>query len=259
MKKLVFLVVMAVLGGSAIAQESNTWRLGLQFGGHGGDSKFVGGSANANARFNNDGSGSAALNFIGRYDFDNHWMLETGMGFNSVGFKSTLSENYSFLNLSNRYTTIESHVGVFEIPLMASYKFNPNCKNWKWFVSGGFAGVFVGDVTKTEAKYQSNDGPSSVVYLGSNTVSNKGTYMHLRFAVGREKVFQSGRIFSWALVWNAGFTPLATSTVTYTIDSQTYQHTFSNNGNFFGFRLAYYLKPMNMPNAKAYSSSAMAK
>lgn len=245
MKRTTLLAIFVMVGGIALAQEVNRWCLGVQLGMSGNESRFVGGSANANARFNHETYGSGALNFIGRYDFDNHWKIETGVGFSSVGFKSSLSENYSFLALQNRFTFIESNIGTFEIPLMVSYKFNPNCKNWKWFLSGGFASVFVGSAVKGEEKYQASDGPTTVVYLGSTTTSSKSSYLHLRFAAGREKVYQSGRIFSWAFVWNAGFAALAKNTVTYTIDSQTYQHEFSNNGNYFGFRLAYYFKPLN--------------
>jgi len=256
MKKVSFLAILAMFGQLALAQEVNTWRIGLQLGMHGNESKFVGGSANANARFNHDSYGSGAINLIGRYDLNNHWKIETGFGFSSIGFKSSLSENYSFLTPSSRFTTIESHIGTFEIPLMVSYKFDPNCKNWKWFVSGGFASVFVGSATKGEDKFQANDGPTTVVYLGSTTKSSQSSYLHLRFAAGREKVYQSGRIFSWAFIWNAGFASMAMNTVTYTIDSQTYQHEFSNNGNYFGFRLAYHLKPMNNPSAKAISTAS---
>jgi hypothetical protein len=259
MKKVSFLAILAMFGGLAFAQEANIWRLGLQFGMHGNESKFAGGGANANARFNHESYGSGALNLIGRYDLNNHWMVETGMGINSIGFKNTLSENYSFLAPDNRFTPIESKVSTFEIPLMVSYKFNPNCKNWKWFLSAGVAGVFVGSATKGEEKFQSNDGPTTVVYLGSTTTTSKSSYLHARFAVGREKVYQSGRIFSWAFVWNAGFAPMAKNTVSYTIDSQTYQHDFTNNGNFFGFRLAYYLKPMNTPSAKVNTSASLTK
>lgn len=256
MKNIAIVLAFTFIGSFSFAQENNTWRWGVQLGIHGVDSKYAGGDVDANARFHHNDFGTGALSFIGRYDFDNHWKIESGLGFSSIGFEDALAENYSLLSPESHFTQVRSSIGTVEVPLMISYKFNPNCKNWKWFVSGGVASVLVGDVTKGNEVSKSTDGPTNVVYL-SNTVSgNKGTHLNLRFAVGREKVYQSGRIFSWSLVWNAGFDQLAKSTVKYTIDAKEYQHEFATNGNYFGFRLAYFFKPLNNIQSKTKPNSA---
>lgn len=257
MKKLTFILALSFLGNSSFSQENDSWRWGVQLGMQGSKSDYIGGGADANARFNHNEFGSGALNFIVRYDLNNHWKLESGLGFSSVGFEDVIAENYSFLTPSNRYTKVNSSVGMLEVPLMVSYKFNPNCKNWKWFISGGLASVYVGGANKSSEATKTNDGPTNVVYLSNTANANEGTYLHLRFAAGREKVFQSGRIFSWSFIWNAGFNQLATSTVKYTIDAQSYQHEFGTNGNFFGFRLAYLFKPINNTPAKIKPSAAL--
>lgn len=250
------LIAILALGSSIVfAQENNTWRWGLQWGAHGNESSFSDGDADANARFHHNAHSSGILNAVVRYDFNNHWMIEGGMGINSIGFNDAIAENYSFIHPGKRFTEVNTKVGLAELPVMISYKFNPNCKNWKWFLSAGGAGVIVSDVQKYNEAIKGNDGPSNVVYLSNTTTSNKGTYLNLRFAVGREKVYQSGRIFNWAFVWNAGFNSLATSKVNYTIDNQAYTHSFTNNGNFFGFRLAYYFKPLNNVSTKVNSSA----
>lgn len=249
MKKTV-VVLVTLLTGMLNAQENNTWRLGIQWGAHGNESSFAGGDADANARFHHNKHSSGMLDVLGRYDFNKHWMIEGGMGINSIGFNDAIAENYSFVHPGKRFTAVETKVGLAEVPVMVSYKFNPNCKNWKWFLSAGGAAVVVADVNKYNEAIKGNDGPSNIVYLSNTTTSNKGTYLNLRFAAGREKMYQSGRIFSWAFIWNAGFTPLAKSTVNYTIDNQAYTHNFTNKGNFFGFRLAYYFKPLNVASPK---------
>lgn len=252
MKKSIIALALVTAGLQFKAQETDTWRWGIQLGAQGNKSEYAGGSSNAHARFNQNEFGSGAIDFIGRYDFNNHWKIETGLGFSAIGFEYALAENYSLINPMNRFSSIRSSAGTFQIPMMVSYKFTPNCKNWKWFISGGFASVFQGASTNFSEFTKTNDGPSNIIYLNQTTEVKGGANVHLRFSAGREKVFQSGRIFSWAFIWNAGFTEMAKSTVKYTIDNQLYEHQFSNNGNYFGFRLAYFFKPLNkVPETKA--------
>jgi hypothetical protein len=66
----------------------------------------------------------------------------------------------------------------------------------------------------------------------------------------KEKQFKNGSVLNASFIWNAGFGNMASSTVNYTIDGQSYQHQFNNNGNFFGFSFAYYLKPFKTSAAK---------
>ncbi len=259
MKKSITLLAFAVNALLLNAQENNTWRLGVQSGFQGNHSKFVGGMDHANARFHQNKFGSNGFSLIARYDINKHWMLTTGMAVGSTGFEFAIAEDYSFLSRAPRFTTVKAKVPTFEIPLMASYKFNPNCKNWRWFVSGGVANVFVGQQTISESASQSNDGPSTTNYLSSNVTSNAGNYIQARWAVGREKTFNRGSILSVSLIANHGFSEMSHATVNYTIDGQSYNHEFSNRGNYVGLRVAYFFKPFTNPWKNVKNSSSAPK
>jgi hypothetical protein len=245
MKKTVVLLTLAINSLLVTAQETNTWRLGIQSGWHVNKSKYVGGMADANARFHKTTFGAIAFDIIGRYDFNSRWMIQSGLNFNRAGFEFMLAENYSFTQRGNRFTKVRSDLVLLEIPIMISYKFKPNCSNWKWFVSGGAAHVVTSDQNFDAQVDQASDGPSSVTYLGSTTTSNGGNYINGRLMIGREKVFKTGSILQASVIWNIGFKEMAHATVNYTIDGQAYRHEFSNRGSFVGFRIAYFLRPLN--------------
>lgn len=251
MKKLIILSFLSLTSMVFIAQENNTWRIGVQLGGHGNKAKFVGGLPNANARFHQNPYGAVGLNFNVRYDYNQRWAFQSGLGFNSVGFEFAIAENYSFLNPQKQFTKINSSFGLVEIPVLVIYKFNPNCKNWKWVASGGFVSVFSGAQTIDKQFNPNNDGQTSQPYISSTSTANGNTNIHARLLIGKEKLFKNGSIFNASFIWNAGFGNIATSTVNYTIDGQSYQHQFNNNGNFFGFRFAYFLKPFKTSTTKA--------
>ncbi|MBL7917252.1 MAG: PorT family protein [Bacteroidia bacterium] len=253
MKKLL-LIMIPFLGITLNAQDDNTWRWGLQLGLHGNKSYFISGQGGAHARFHHNTHGSGAFDLIGRYDYNKHWMIQSGLGFNSIGFEHAIANFYSFNQASSRFTKVNSSFGTVEIPLMVSYKFNPNCKNWKWFISGGVTSVFVGAKTESSTIVNDTDGPTNQSTFTMDSKTKSGANLHLRFAVGREKLYKSGRILSFSAVWNVGLTQMATSTVNYTLDNQTYNHTFGNNGNFFGFRMAYFFKPFQTASSKTVSS-----
>jgi hypothetical protein len=136
------------------------------------------------------------------------------------------------------------------MPTLLYYKFNPNCKNVRWLVGGGLAQQLVGAQSINRAVSQANDGNTNTNYISSTSSTNGGLLFFFRWTVAREKVFRNGSILNASVVFNVGFNRIATSTVNYTIDNQNYTHTFSNNGNFVGFRLAYFLKPFENPWAK---------
>lgn len=248
MKKTIVLSALIISSLWMGAQETNTWRIGLQSGWQINRSKYVGGMSDANARFHKNPFGAVAFDLIGRYDFNNRWMIQSGLNFNNAGFEFALAENYSFLNFGkDRFTTVKSNVAVLEIPVMISYKFKPNCANWKWFVSGGVANVFVAQQNINSVYTRANDGPASTTYLSSNTVSKGGNYLNARFMIGKEKVFKTGSILQGAFIWNMGFSEIAHTTVNYTVDGKTYSHEFSNRGSFVGFRIAYFFRPLHNP------------
>lgn len=243
MKKLIILSAIAFSNFYVMAQENHAWRWGAQIGMHGNKSQFVGGNPNANARFHQNPYGACGLNFNVRYDYNQRWAFMSGIGFNSLGFEFAIAENYSFLKQGDHFTKINSSVGLFEVPVLAMYKFKPNCKNWKWTVSGGLVGVINGSETIDKQFNPNNDGQTTQPYISSSTVANGGGNINARLLIGKEKLFRNGSIFNASFIWNAGSGVVANSTVNYTIDGQTYQNQFINKGNFFGFRFSYFLKP----------------
>ncbi len=242
MKKAILLLVMGVTGLGLTAQENNTWRLGVQWGGHDNQSKYVGGSPNANARFHQNEFGGGTFNLVARYDLNQHWMATTGFGFNSFGFNFALAENYNLVTLKDRYSAIQTSYTGVEIPFLVYYKFNLNCKNNRWLIGGGFAANFTEGKTVSKNFVANNDGVTSSDYLNSVSTSNNGGHAMLRFAVGREKVFKRGSMLNASLVFNAGLDEIANATVNYTVDNQSYTHSFSNKGNYVGLRLTYYFR-----------------
>lgn len=243
MKKLV-LAAFTFISLIAISQETDTWRFGIQWGAQGARAQFAGGMENANARFHQNNFDAAALNIGIRYDLNNHWMGTFGLGFNTFGFNYALAQNYSLYNPKNRFSGIQSEFSALELPLMVYYKFNPNCKNAKWLIGGGFSQNFVGDQSVTKNFQSATDGNTASSYLNSTSYADGGMYTMLRFAIGREKVFKKGGILNCSLLFNCGLKNLAYSTVNYTVDGQTYTHDFKTKGNFCGLRLTYYFRPV---------------
>ena len=244
MKKAILSIVLGISSLCLLAQENKTWRLGIQWGTHDNMSKFSGGSPNANARFTQNKYNGGAFDLIARYDYNKNWMAETGLGFNTFGFGYAISENYSFLNLKNRFSSVKTEYTGVQIPFLIFYKFNPNCKNNRWLIGGGFIANFVEGKTVNKFFAKNNDGLTTSNYLSSTSTSNGGGHAMMRFSIGREKIFKRGSFLNASLVFNAGLDAVAKSTVNYTIDGKDYQHEFTNNGNFVGFRLAYFFKPM---------------
>lgn len=252
MRKYLLLSLVVVFYLTSISQENNTWRMGIQTGFHSNKSKFYGGMSNANARFHQNRFGAIALDFIVRYDINPHWKIESGLNFNRAGFEFTLAENYSFTQRGNRYSRVRTEFGMIEIPAMISYKFKPDCKNKKWFVSAGFAGIFIPEKENGDEIIPASDGPASSTYLSAISSSNKGKYVHARFMIGREKVFKKGNILSAALVLNLGVKEMIHTTAKYTVDGTEYNHEFTNKGSFIGLRVAYYLRPFKTQKTTTY-------
>lgn len=255
MKKLV-LSAFTCLSLISFSQENDSWRIGVQWGFQGNRSEFSGGMSDANARFHQNKFDAAALNVIARYDLNKHWMGTIGLGFNTFGFQYALAENYSLYRPKNRFSGIKSEFSALDLPLMIYYKFNPNCKNAKWLIGGGFSQNFVGAQTISKDFQIANDGSANSNYLNSISSANGGAYTMLRFAIAREKVFKRGNILNASLLFNAGFRQLAKSTVNYTVDGQAYTHEFTTNGNFAGFRLTYFFRPLKA-NAAAKNTKTL--
>lgn len=254
MKKLL-LSALTCFALAGFSQETDTWRFGIQWGFQGTRAEFAGGMSNANARFHQNKFDAAAINFNVRYDLNPHWMGTFGLGFNTFGFQYALAENYSLYSPKSHFSGLKSEFTALDLPLMIYYKFNPNCKNAKWLIGGGFSQNFVGAQTLTRSFQVANDGTTNSDYLNSVSSTNGGGYTMLRFSVAREKAFKRGGILNASLLFNAGLRQLATSTVNYTIDGMTYSHDFKTNGNFAGLRLTYFFRPLKAkPTAKPVKS-----
>lgn len=246
MKKIA-LIAFACIGFGVIAQEANTWRLGIQMGAIGSHPKFAGGMDQANARFHVNPFGSGYLDFSLRYDINAHWMLFGGMGLRGVGYNFAIADNYSLLHRSKQFSLLESSSLVLDMPVMAAYKFKLNCQNWRWivgaglnlsFASAGYTGSYADCPTEGTGIPPNSWFNTEVTYSG-------GTFMQSQWLVGREKLFKRGSIFSVSLVANHGWRSMADARVTYQIDGINYEHRFKNNGNYCGLRLAYFFRPLN--------------
>lgn len=237
-----------VLSASLVtAQENNKFRIGIQSGFQMNRSQFSGGMESANARFHQGPFGAHGRSIAARYDFNDRWMVMSGIGLTSVGFQFGIAEDYSFTQRSNRFTMINSGLRAIEIPIMAAYKFKPNCKGWKWIVSAGVANLFTPKQEQTINLGDNNEGVLSpeTAYLSSFERTDPGSHLQARFMIGREKVFGCGSILNVNMVFNAGFSEVAHATVNYNIEGKSYTHEFSNKGNFVGLRVSYYLRPFS--------------
>jgi hypothetical protein len=225
------------------AQETNAWRWGVQLGLQGNKSQYVGGDADAHARFHQHEYGTGAFALLGRYDINPKWAVQAGVDVSSIGYEFGIAEHYSFTNFTKRFTNVGSKSPVLAVPLMGFYKFNPNCNNWKWFVGAGGTVSFVGETKTIKAESKEEAGNTPYELYTETTISKAG-HATLRFTAGREKVFKSGSIFSWSFLWNLGLDPMAKTLVKYKIENKNYQHYFENNGHYFGIRLSYFFKPI---------------
>lgn len=236
------LVVLVCLFANAISAQNN-WRWGLGVSSVGNSSMYVGGMKDANARFHQRNFETGVWSVYFRNDFKESWSFETGLQFSQIGFQYAIAENYSLLNKHKQFTSNQISSSTVSVPLSLIYRFKPNCNNYRWFVGGGVSLVGVGSPSVKE-KNVNEEGVSSVNtnYI-SQTVSVSSTYAvngHLMFGI--EKQRNSGRMWSLGIVLNGGLTPLMNSTVNYSIDNVSYNHTFSNYGNYAGLRFAYFFK-----------------
>lgn len=237
-------ICLLILSAHSFAQENEAWRLGLQIGLHGNSTYASGGQLQAHSRFHNNDAGSLGVTFQGRFDYNKHWMVLFGLGVNSFGFDYAIAENYSLLNPDKNYSKLTTEFAVVEAPIMLHYKFNPNCKNNKWLIGAGFSqGLLSGE--NIEKAFANNVEAVNELEFVTQTQVNNSFFTCLRLSLGLEKTYKNGSILNGSLYANIGFKSIAQSTVNYKLDNTNYQHRFSNNGNFIGLKLAYFLKPFN--------------
>lgn len=250
MKKLLISAAITVLSFSGFAQKE--WRAGIYSGLLANNSVYSGGMTDANALFMHNRHGAFDFGGVARYFYTEHWSFQTGINQSRLGFDFALARDYSLLTPKNHFIALHSSYGITQIPLTAIYAFNPNCKNYRFFVGGGVNLMAHGgqinkhmDAVSTEAApIPAGDALSQDVQVSSFiTCSGQLTW-------GVEHLQKKGGILQFAFIGNHGFTDQASATVNYTVAGQSYQHTFLNSGNYIGFMINYYFRPFSKKSAK---------
>ena len=244
-----FVLLLSILiSTTLLSQENKSWRIGLTFGGQANSSVFSGGMSDANALFQRNDAGCGAFDLVARYDYNQRWMLLSGLGVNSYGFEFALSHNYSLLNPFDRFNVLGGLQGAaLEIPFIVNYKFGYSCdKRAHGFVGIGYIQNYMG-MQSVSQTFTDNEGANTNSLKGTASFK-QGFYPMLRLTCGSERVFKRGAILNFALLWNFGFSELAHANVSYTVDGKDYYHEFKNSGNFFGMRISYFFRPLGVAN-----------
>ncbi len=254
MKKLFVLAVAVAISANVSAQSS--WRMGATIGSFGNKSSFSGGNSDASALFNHQKYGHGMWGVLLRKELGNHLSFQTGLNLSSLGFEYSMSKDYSLMQPFSQYDVNKTRLGIASIPATLIWNFNPNCKNVRWFVGAGLSAVgHRKPINETKSISLQGEGLSTGLSPSDNltqTVSASSFLVlngHIMFGV--EKLFKRGTMLSLACYLNGGFTPVATSDVTYTVNGKTYNHSFTNYNNNVGLTLSYYFKP--------FGSKAVAK
>lgn len=239
----IFLLGMILLFVNHSKAFKNSIQYGLSIFGGSNYTQLTGGSDLAHANFYKNNMGTGAFNFNARYFIDEHWSLQSGIGFTSIGFDIGFAKNYSLVKNDHFINSNES-IHVTQIPLMAIYNFKPDCKNKSWLVGAGFNFMFADKaVNSTVYPNQSKNETYSIPQLSnfSQTVTaGKFSTTNFQMMVGREKKFNKGNRLSVNAIWNIGLAGnIAQSKVNYTIDGNSYEHIFSNQGHYAGLSICY--------------------
>jgi hypothetical protein len=261
MKKILTLAAALVICASATAQTG--WRVGVTAGSFGNHSNFSGGNSNASALFMHQKYGSGMLGVLFRKQINNHWSIQTGLNFSSVGFQYAMAKDYSLTQPKSHYMLNKVSTGIGSIPATIIYNFNPNCKNVRWFVGAGVSLVGGGSTFKSDSKEASSTEATSMGVSSAGmtqTVSSSPfTVLNGHWMFGVEKMYRRGTMLSLTAWFNRGFTPIATSSVTYNVNGQTYNHTFTNFNNYAGLTLSYYFKTLVSHKTKLASAATVIK
>lgn len=243
MKKILSILTIATTVITAQAQTGISY--GATFGIGENNATYVGGMTDASALFHQDDHDKGSFGFVARYFLNNHWSIQSGLGFSSLGFDYALAKDYSLLNKDEHFTQNGLSITVLQVPFTAIYAFNPNCRNNRWFVGAGFATMTnTSDANQTSHVLPEGDASGNVSYLDQTMTSSNFTVLTGQLMGGVEKIFRRGSILQFGLTANFGFSNIATSQVSYTIDNKLYEHTFNNQGDYWGFILTYYFKPL---------------
>ncbi|MGZ3867171.1 MAG: outer membrane beta-barrel protein [Bacteroidia bacterium] len=263
MKKLITLAVALVITASASAQSG--WRVGVTLGSFGNRSVYSGGDMTANALFTHQKYNSGMLGVLFRKQLTSHISVQTGINFSSLGFNYGMARDYSLTMPKSHYMQNQVSIGTTSIPATFIWNFNPNCKNVRWFVGPGISWVAGGnssnqskstEASKSEA---ANLGITSGAHMTQSVSASPFITLNAHLMFGVEKMYKRGTMLSLAFWFNKGFSPLATSTVTYNVNGQDYTHKFTNYNNYAGLTLSYYFKPITSRKAKVTATASSIK
>lgn len=263
MKKLLTLVAAFAICTSISAQ--NGWRIGVTAGSFGNGSCFSGGDITASALFTHQKFHTGMIGILFRKQMTNHLSFQTGLNFSSLGFQYGMARDYSLMQPKSQFMMNQVGTGLASIPATLIWNFNPNCKNVRWFVGAGISLVNHGassNTSKTTEPSQTeaaNLGITSGANMTQTVSSGPFTVLNAHCMFGVEKMYRRGTMLSLAAYFNGGFTPVATSNVTYTVNGQTYNHSFTNFNNYAGLTLSYYFKTLSCHKTKASSAATVIK
>ena len=243
MKKLLFISLVVLTISSSIAQ--NNWCIAVTSGIISNPTKLIGGSPDANSKFVKNRKGGIPLGIIERYFFNNHWSAQSGINLSAIGFDYGLAKDYSLVK-NDHYTKNNVNISAFQIPFTGIYAFNPNCRNVRFYVGGGISLMkYVGAHTRTnDITIPTLEKTLTPDYINQTVTVNNAFTASGQFIWGIEKLMKKGGIAQLGFVGNRGFRTIATSDVTYSVSNTTYEHKFSNQGNYLGMTFTYYFRPV---------------
>ncbi|MFI5219787.1 MAG: outer membrane beta-barrel protein [Bacteroidia bacterium] len=251
MKKILLIAALIMFSYSVNSQ--SPWNIGVMLSAGGNISQFSGGMEQANALFTHSVHPVGQLGVYARYRIAPNWSLQSGFDFSQIGFTYLFAKDYSLLNEMDHNEIMYSATCVSRMPAMIIYNSKLNCRNWRFIAGAGFA------LNVIDNNWQSSYNDIIECPTGMSEEQMKNYYSEYKFEeahatsaangsftwlMGFEKVFKRGNMFSFTFQGNAGFTPLAESTVQYFADGTNYHHTFTNYGTYCSFGISYYFLPV---------------
>lgn len=249
MKRSILALALVTISAAAFAQ--SRWNAAVQYIFIGNEAVATGGTSVASGRFNGSCYGGTGLDVVFRYKVNDHWSVQTGLGVATLGFDYSISSDYSLLNTKTRYVTNTIGFGTMELPASVIYSFNPNCRNWRWFVGGGVKMVSHGGEMDKDQLTLFDEASGTNYFLSQDMHVNSFTTGSGHLMVGREKLMKKGGSWSIALIGNKGAgNVMATSTVKYNVDGTAFEHVFTNYGDYIALSFIYNFRPFGSAKAQ---------
>ncbi|MEP7169406.1 MAG: hypothetical protein ABI855_08540, partial [Bacteroidota bacterium] len=151
-------------------------------------------------------------------------------------------------NEKGHFDVMKTSTCISRMPVMMIYNSKLNCRNIRFIAGSGFALEVIDKNWKSETSPEPSESGSEesnaiAESKTQETHSTNGGNLSLTWLFGTEKVFNKGNMLRVAVQGNFGCSPLATSTVQYSVDGISYHHTFTNSGSFCSLGFSYYFLP----------------